>query len=532
MRELIDEINTKLKEIINDLIKKRIEVSDALNSVQERIDDKIEEAKGYKNNVDAAKDSIRLFESEIDSLQSDLDELTARFSNKDLNAILEAANREISNKISIREKEIAKQREKISELTEKARTIKDLLINLKKDKETKKTRLDNLNDVIYYYEQELNRIIDYSEANPDSLVYVPEEPISFNPYDNDEEISLDSPVFDEIENIDKTEEEASNDDEDDDVLVLKSDEETKKVQNDIVDDMLSNKENAKKTFENDEEELQETSKEEPLKSEVKEEKEPVLFEHDKTEKIDFKTLNDSINKEYENIFGSSEEISIPDDTALFSMKSEDNVFDNPSFEEEQEPVKKDANETMDNTVTTNVPSNFDDLMNSLNEDILNTPVKDDTGIDVFGSSSGTKKYSYDKGSENDDFVRNFFTTNKIDYDKFSTEEQNYLKQIFNPIGFSKILDVLKRNNISLNFIYGASKIFEMPYNELETIINKLLLAGQTTQNISYVLSTLPLINSIDLGEVINSYGKDAKNTDIADIIVKAKHLNDIGRGDK
>ena len=338
MRELIDEINTKLKEIINDLIKKRIEVSDALNSVQERIDDKIEEAKGYKNNVDAAKDSIRLFESEIDSLQSDLDELTARFSNKDLNAILEAANKEISNKISIREKEIAKQREKISELTEKARTIKDLLINLKKDKETKKTRLDNLNDVIYYYEQELNRIIDYSEANPDSLVYVPEEPISFNPYDNDEEISLDSPVFDEIENIDKTEEEASNDDEDDDALVLKSDEETKKVQNDIVDDMLSNKENAKKTFEKDEEELQETSKEEPLKSEVKEEKEPVLFEHDKTEKIDFKTLNDSINKEYENIFGSSEEISIPDDTALFSMKSEDNVFDNPSFEEEQEHI--------------------------------------------------------------------------------------------------------------------------------------------------------------------------------------------------
>ena len=38
--------------------------------------------------------------------------------------------------------------------------------------------------------------------------------------------------------------------------------------------------------------------------------------------------------------------------------------------------------------------------------------------------------------------------------------KNYLKQIFNPIGFSKVLDVLKRNNISLNFIYGASKIFE------------------------------------------------------------------------
>lgn len=513
MRELIEEINAKLKDIINDLIKKRIEVSESLNVVQEKIDDKIEEAKGYKNNVDAAKDSIRLFESEIESLKSDLQELNTRFSNKDLNAIIDAGNREINGKIAVREKEIEKQREKISELTERARTIKDLLINLKKDKESKKSRLDNLNDVIYYYEQEINKIIDYSEANPDSLVYVSEEPISFKPYKSNDESNLDSPVFDEIENIDKSEEEEESED-NGESLALKSDGETKNVQNDIVDDVLFNKE-------------VEEPKEEVLDitDEVKEETEPVLFEHDKTQKIDFKTLNDSINKEYENIFGNSEEISIPDDTALFSIKSEDNVFDNPSFEE---PVTEN---TMENTTTTNVPSNFDDLMSSLNEDVLNAPIKDDTSTNVFDNND-TKKYSYDKGSENDDFVRNFFTTNKIEYDKFSAEDQNYLKQIFNPIGFSKVLDVLKRNNISLNFIYGASKIFEMSSNELETIINKLLLAGQTTQNISYVLSTLPLINSIDLGEVINSYGTNAKGADIADIIIKAKHLNDIGRGDK
>ncbi len=513
MRELIEEINAKLKDIINDLIKKRIEVSESLNVVQEKIDDKIEEAKGYKNNVDAAKDSIRLFESEIESLKSDLQELNTRFSNKDLNAIIDAGNREINGKIAVREKEIAKQREKISELTERARTIKDLLINLKKDKESKKSRLDNLNDVIYYYEQEINKIIDYSEANPDSLVYVSEEPISFKPYKSNDEGNLDSPVFDEIENIDKSEEEEESED-NGESLVLKSDGETKNVQNDIVDDVLFNKE-----VEEPKEEVLDTT------DEVKEETEPVLFEHDKTQKIDFKTLNDSINKEYENIFGNSEEISIPDDTALFSIKSEDNVFDNPSFEE---PVTEN---TMENTTTTNVPSNFDDLMSSLNEDVLNAPIKDDTATNVFDNND-TKKYSYDKGSENDDFVRNFFTTNKIEYDKFSAEDQNYLKQIFNPIGFSKVLDVLKRNNISLNFIYGASKIFEMSSNELETIINKLLLAGQTTQNISYVLSTLPLINSIDLGEVINSYGPNAKGADIADIIIKAKHLNDIGRGDK
>ena len=88
---------------------------------------------------------------------------------------------------------------------------------------------------------------------------------------------------------------------------------------------------------------------------------------------------------------------------------------------------------------------------------------------------------------------------------------------------------LRRTTQTGNLLYGK---ISPDSNELETIINKLLLAGQTTQNISYVLSTLPLINSIDLGEVINSYGPNAKGADIADIIIKAKHLNDIGRGDK
>ena len=86
----------------------------------------------------------------------------------------------------------------------------------------------------------LNMIIDYSEANPDSLVYVPEEPISFKPYKSADESNLDSPVFDEIENIDKSEEEESEDN--GESLVLKSDGETKNVQNDIVDDVLFNKE--------------------------------------------------------------------------------------------------------------------------------------------------------------------------------------------------------------------------------------------------------------------------------------------------
>ena len=62
------------------------------------------------------------------------------------------------------------------------------------------------------------------------------------------------------------------------------------------------------------------------------------------------------------------------------------------------------------------------------------------------------------------------------------------------------------------------------------MINKLLLANQTTTNIGLVLDTLPEINSYDLNEVIESYGQNAKDTDITELIVKAKHLKDIGGG--
>ena len=43
-----------------------------------------------------------------------------------------------------------------------------------------------------------------------------------------------------------------------------------------------------------------------------------------------------------------------------------------------------------------------------------------------------------------------------------------------------------------------------------------------------MLESLALINNFDLNEVIESYGASVKDANIVDIIVKAKHLKDIG----
>ena len=201
-----------------------------------------------------------------------------------------------------------------------------------------------------------------------------------------------------------------------------------------------------------------------------------LFATQKDNIIDFKTLNDSIDKEYENIFGKSLE------------SDEDKSSEVNDFK----------------------------FLNSKEED-GHTGL---TNLDIFGNSS--KKNS-------PDIVSNFFITNKLDFDRFSEDNQKYIRSVFSPISFTKVLEVLRKNNIELDAIYTNPNVFEMDSSELDSIISKLLISGQSVHNISLVLGTLPKITLIDLNEVINSYGMNVSNADITDIIIKAKHLSDIGK---
>ena len=206
MLEKINEINERLKSILNDLSNEKDELSSALEIVQQRIDSKIDEAKGYKTNVDEYKANIASLEEEIASFEKDLNDLKENYGNKGLDAIVEVGTKEINAKIVSKQKEIAKQVEKINELTDRARTIKELLINLKKDKKDKKDRFDSVSIALEYYSGELSRIIEYSENNSESLVYLPitDEEVETDVPIIDEPID-DSPVFDEIASIDKEE---------------------------------------------------------------------------------------------------------------------------------------------------------------------------------------------------------------------------------------------------------------------------------------------------------------------------------------
>lgn len=446
---LVTEINNKLKNIISELEAKKNECESTLANVKTKIDQKIEEAKRYKLDVDNAKAKIKTLEEEIKTLEIDLADLNERFGKKDLNAVVEAGNREINAKMIAKQNEITRYREKIGELTEKARAIKDLLINLKKDKEIKSARLENYIKATNYYSKELNRVIDFASENPDTLDGVSS---NYEKTDYSSDINLDSPVFDEISKME-----------------------------DSSDDLY-----------------EENKKEESYEPDM--------------QKMDFKALNDSIDSEYASIFGTPLEEDNKEEKAQESAPldlEEENVFEKKDLSDEKIP---------DNSLT----------FEPIKEEELNAePIKEELPKEDSISASSLIDSESDK-KDNSELI-NLFTENGVDFYSFNEQDQKLLIENFNKEMYKKVFDVLKKNNISLNYIYDAANIFTVGTpSELEHVITKLLLASQTTLNISYVLSALPLINSFDLSEVIKSYGPSVSNANIADLIIKAKHLNDMG----
>lgn len=206
MDSLIRETNENLKSLI-ETMKSNLDSSlNALDNLQMQMDKKVEEAKKYKIQVDGAKDKIKEYEESNKSLEISLKELNDKYGKMNLVSLVEAGNKEIKTKINDNNREINKLKESIADLTNKARTIKDLLINLKKDKTIKEERLENIKVVYEYYNSRINDICDYAHNHSENLGDYKDNYSSFN-YDNDIDVNVseeieNTMVFDEIANID------------------------------------------------------------------------------------------------------------------------------------------------------------------------------------------------------------------------------------------------------------------------------------------------------------------------------------------
>lgn len=569
MDSLIKEINENLKAII-DTTKENLDNSiNTLDNIQIQMDKKVEEAKKYKVQVDSAKSKIKELEADNKSLELSLTELNEKYGKMNLVSIVEAGNREIKLKINDNLKEINKQKEHIAELTNKARTIKDLLINLKKDKTVKEERLEKLKLVYSYYSDRLNDIIDYAFDHAENLMDYRSN-ISFVNYDEDDRedseekkaIDLENTmVFDEIANIDENknfkdemtfisnqiDEEIGNKSSNiDDIIKRSLDDfenrdkiEDKTNEEEIVevdepidttqvfDTIINDSFDTSDTFEVNDDATDTEKVNVDKTNEVVESIDTDRSEtHSENEEMSQEELESSLNTE------------VKTDTTNVNDKDIVSVDEDKFLDEENEMRINKINDLFSNFENTNlVPTSeikpvqgVEEKIDNAYMDIFGQPLeendlnkKEPTLTDIFGNP--IKKEELSEEVKVGKKLEELFVENGIDFNKFREDEKNYLKEIYDEEKFNNILNTLKRNKINLDNIYNAFNIFgEISANELENLISKLINVGQSVEAIGIILEKLPKVKKYNLDEAIMSYGDYVKDIDITELIMKAKEL--------
>lgn len=544
MDSMIKEINDNLKTIIDTIRENRDSSLTTLDNIQNQMDKKVEEAKKYKIQVDEAKERINDLEQENKSLELSLKELQDKYSKMNLVSIIEAGNREIKSKINDNLISINKEKEHIQELTNRARTIKDLLINLKKDKTLKEEKLESIKVVYEYYNTRINEVIDYAFDHSNNLADYKDNynKISFDSENIDSDkkesevvkpIDLENTmVFDEIANIDENKnfkdemsfindkiESETKDTLDEKPLEEKTNSTDEEKYNAIINDTLNNI-NDEGVVDNkvDTEEVSkepEVDKEENNTEEVKNEEE--VFD---------KPVDENLNIDSNNIFLENEDDNKNELTEEIDTLNKDRIDKINDLFSNINDVKDEVVDTSNNNIDieNKIDNAYKDVFGtSVSEPIVKTP----TLTDIFGNPIKAEDLSTEVKTTK--MIEDLFRENGIEFNRFREDEKNYLKQIYDEEKFNNIIEVLKRNKINLENIYYAFNIFgEISPNELESLINKLLSIGQSVEAIGSILEKLPKVKKYNLDEAIMSYGDYIKDIDITELVMKAKELYDGG----
>lgn len=574
MDSMIKEINDNLNAILENIKENRDNSINTLDNIQSQMDKKIEEAKKYKVQVDDAKDKISKLEEENKSLELSLKELTDKYSKMNLVNLIEAGNKEIRSKINNNIIEINKEKERIQELTNRARTIKDLLINLKKDKTIKEEKLENIKVIYEYYNERINDIVDYAFNHANNLSDYKktfEKETEEHDVDVVPEVELDNSelentmVFDEIANIDDNDsfkeemsfidDKQNNDDknindinEENNIVSSineKSSIDEEMVNHDNFEDGISDTE-VNKNIEND------------TNNETVEEKEKInqdIINNINLDDNEEVKLDPEVKEE--NGLVSDEDLINITNNDVENNKPIENIFE---LDNSNDNIEKDVDKTDIFEVDKNIDDENNDRLNKINDlfssvnNVPKVPVEPQiiTGVeekidnaykDIFGEELNEKDLNkkdptltdiFGNPIKNEDLseevktgkkIEELFSMNGLDFNKFREDEQTYLKQIYDSNKFNEIIEVLKKHKINLDNLYYAFNLFgEISALDLDNIINKLINVGQSIEAIGIILEKLPKVKKYNLDDAINSYGNYVKDIDMTELIIKAKEL--------
>lgn len=216
MDKIVGIVNNNLKSVINGIREHLAESEALLEKINKDMDRKVNQAQDYKEEVVEAKTTINTIEDEIDALEKDLNDLNAKFGGTDFKEILSAGNKEINTKIIEKRAVIQRESQRILNLTDKARQLKEDLVDLKDKKITLEKDIKETRVVEKFYSQRINDIITYTEAGNDLELYVDNTPQAELMTNTDHELELvevskvlNDHVFEEIDAITSQEPDAS-----------------------------------------------------------------------------------------------------------------------------------------------------------------------------------------------------------------------------------------------------------------------------------------------------------------------------------
>lgn len=192
MDNLVNETNTRLQEIIDNLTTIKEEYEKKLSANSKEIDQELEQVKKYKEDFFTSKEKIEKMNSDIEGFEQDYQNLVDRFKDDELANILIAANKEISSKIEERKRKILNDKAAMNNLVEKAEVVKKKLVKLTAEKKALELCFEKISDAYNYYTKVLGEIIEYSTINRGNLSQKKSTNKSKDIKLDDEEFSIDS----------------------------------------------------------------------------------------------------------------------------------------------------------------------------------------------------------------------------------------------------------------------------------------------------------------------------------------------------
>ena len=513
MEKMIKVINDNLRNVISGIKEHRLDLEETLDSIKSDMSLKVKEANAYKSDVETARTIVSTLEGEIADLEHDLEELNDKFGSKNFKEILAAGNREINAKIIEKRTAINEQGQIILGLTDKARNLKDSLIELRERKMVTEENLRKTKILEGYFDTRISEIIKFSEESPEELATyreeIPQEELNIQE-DIDISSVIDGSIFEEIDEISSGEP-----DEDilksvlanpDEIPVYEPEENVQPIEieeatTNQLESMISEAKSfvEKKKKENNEV-AEEEVKEETEQVEVPKEEENLVSEEENVtdDEIESSSEEEETSQNDDNSDEDSDDenagyvdIYVDDEKEFDDSLENDEVDIDPFLDirglQEELGLEEETEETSDE-----------------GEEVIDLKVEEDEALTI-NIDEALIASENDFKSEPEVDVEKEFSSLGLDLNMFSVDSIESIRKSFDKEEVKKYLEIMKKHELSKDLVYvNARLLIDVTPENLDQILTLLEKTDAKREDISLVFRYLDKVNVSKLEQMILS----------------------------